>query len=49
MKKRLLAVAVAVALIAASVAAYTPDADLATLRARYLASPGDLQIGRAHV
>jgi len=43
MKKRLLAVAVAVALIAASVAAYTPDADLATLRARYLASPGDLR------
>jgi pimeloyl-ACP methyl ester carboxylesterase len=43
MKKRLLAIAVAVVLIAASVAAYTPDADLATLRARYLASPGDLR------
>ena len=43
MKKRFLAIAVAVALIAASVAAYTPDADQGTLRARYLASPGDLR------
>ena len=43
MKKRLLVLAVAVALTAASVAAYTPDADQGTLRARYLASPGDLR------
>ncbi|PHX64916.1 MAG: alpha/beta hydrolase [Gemmatimonadetes bacterium] len=43
MKKRFLAIAVAVALIAASVAAYTPDADQGMLRARYLASPGDLR------
>ena len=43
MKKRFLAIAVAVALTAAALAAYTPDTDQDTLRARYLASPGDLR------
>jgi pimeloyl-ACP methyl ester carboxylesterase len=43
MLRRILAIAVAVALIAAGLAAYTPDADAGTLRARYLASPGDLR------
>jgi pimeloyl-ACP methyl ester carboxylesterase len=43
MKKPFPAIAVAVALIAASYALWTPDADAAALRARYLASPGDLR------
>ncbi|QJR35765.1 alpha/beta fold hydrolase [Gemmatimonas groenlandica] len=43
MIRRILAAAVAVAIIAAGVALYTPDADQNTLRARYLASPGDLR------
>lgn len=44
MTRRILAIAAAVALIAAGVALYTPDADRDTLRARYLASPGDLRM-----
>lgn len=43
MKRRILAIAAAVALIAAGVALYTPDADGGTLRARYLASTSDLR------
>ncbi|WP_310570659.1 alpha/beta fold hydrolase [Gemmatimonas sp.] len=43
MTRRILAIAAAVALIAAGVALYTPDADQDTLRARYLASASDLR------
>ena len=43
MTRRFLAIAVAIALLAAGVALYTPDLDRATLHARYLASSSDLR------